>query len=84
MVGETGFEPVLSSSRTTRAARLRYSPIGTKNRCSESLAGGPEQRWKNPPDTPGYVMSRRAIKAIDGMAMLCLGHCPSSLADCHS
>jgi hypothetical protein len=29
-------------------ARLRYSPIGIKNRCSESLAGGPEQRWKEP------------------------------------
>ena len=48
MVGETGVEPATSSTRTTRATRLRYSPIGIKNRCSESLAGGPEQRRKEP------------------------------------
>ena len=27
MVGETGFEPATSSSRTKRATRLRYTPI---------------------------------------------------------
>lgn len=31
MVGVTGFEPATSSSRTTRATKLRYTPIG-KNR----------------------------------------------------
>ena len=35
-------------------------------------------------DTPGYVISRRATKAIDGMATLCSGRCPSSPGDCHS
>lgn len=51
MVGETGFEPVLSSSRTTRAARLRYSPIVQKTAAPSSLAG-PEQRWEG--DPPGH------------------------------
>ena len=84
MVGETGFEPVLSSSRTTRAARLRYSPIVQKPLLRVPLrarsSGGKETHL----DTPGYVISRRATKAIDGMATLCSGRCPSSPVDCHS
>jgi hypothetical protein len=30
MVGVTGFEPATSSSRTTRATKLRHTPISPK------------------------------------------------------
>ena len=35
-VGVAGFEPTTSSSRTTRATGLRYTPFG-KNRCKFKL-----------------------------------------------
>ena len=32
LVGVTGFEPATSSSRTKRATKLRYTPIGANER----------------------------------------------------
>ena len=38
LVGESGFEPPASWSRTKRATRLRYSPDDQKTLCAERLA----------------------------------------------
>ena len=38
MVGESGFEPPASWSRTKRATRLRYSPDYQKALCAEQIA----------------------------------------------
>ena len=48
-VGVTGFEPAASSSRTTRATKLRYTPIF-------SVAN--VQSFGKMANIPGHIMSR--------------------------
>ena len=49
LVGVTGFEPATSSSRTTRATKLRYTP--TAGREGWALSGGEQGEIYLPPDS---------------------------------
>ena len=85
LVGEVGLEPTTSASRTPRASQAALLPDWYKKPLLRVPCGWPGAAVEGTHlDTPGYVISRRATKAIDGMATLCSGHCPSSPVDCHS
>ena len=69
LVGMTGFEPATSSSRTTRATKLRHIPIRCKSNFTRIADAGPGceigGRW-DPPGLPRVAECPAAIRQRHG------------------